>query len=75
MEVEEAVTYYRKKGNKELRKINEQIRKVFKMFGGEMDEDEVYSDDVIGRSGDEGEGEDEDDDDDYEDMEDEEVGH
>lgn len=40
-EVEEAVTYYRKAGNKELKKINEGIRKVFKMFGGEMDEDEV----------------------------------
>lgn len=71
------MTYYRKRGNKVLRKFNEEIRKVFKIFGGELDEDEVYSDDVDGTNGDEGEGEGEDDyDDDYEDIEDDdEVRH
>ena len=39
-EVEEAVNYYINKGNKELKKINDGIRKVFKMFGGDIDEDD-----------------------------------
>ena len=39
-EVEEAVNYYMNKGNKELKKINDGIRKVFKMFGGDIDEDD-----------------------------------
>ena len=65
-EVEEAATYYRRVGNKELRKINEGIRKVYKMFGAEMDEDEVYSDDLKATNDDEGK------DDDCEDVDDEE---
>jgi hypothetical protein len=53
VEVEEAVTYYRKAGNADLQKISDEIQKVFVMFGknsdvdhdedsdGENDDDEV----------------------------------
>ena len=54
-EVEEAVNYYIKAGNKELRKINDGIRKVFKMFGGDIDEED---DEVEEGSGDDMEEED-----------------
>lgn len=69
-EVAEAVDYYIKAGNPELKKIKEGIRKVFKMFGGDLgaDEEEEKEEEELGS----GEAED-DDDDNYEDV-DEEVG-
>jgi hypothetical protein len=36
IEVEEAVTYYRKAGNADLQKISDEIQKVFMMFGGKV---------------------------------------
>ena len=53
-EVEDAVVYYSRAGNLELRKINDNIRKVFKMFGGDIGEEEEMIDNN--------------DDDDYEDI-------
>ena len=65
-EVAEAVDYYIKAGNLELKKIKEGIRKVFKMFGGDLGVDEKEEEEDLGS----GEAED---DDNYEDI-DEEVG-
>ena len=67
-EVAEAVDYYIKAGNLELKKIKEGIRKVFKMFGGDLgvDEKEEEEEEELGS----GEAED---DDNYVDI-DEEVG-
>lgn len=62
-EVAEAVNYYIKAGNLELKKIKEGIRKVFKMFGGDLeeeDEEEIEDEEekILGGEGD----------DDYEDI-------
>jgi hypothetical protein len=45
IEVEEAVTYYRKAGNTDLRKISEEIQKVFVMFGGKVSKNSEVDDD------------------------------
>lgn len=45
VEVEEAMTYYKKAGNTDLEKISDEIRKVFVMFGGKVGKKSEVEDD------------------------------
>jgi hypothetical protein len=45
IEVEEAVTYYSKRGNTDLQRISDEIEKVFVMFGGKVEKNSDVEDD------------------------------
>lgn len=60
-EVEEAVTYYRKAGNAQLKKIHDEIKKVFVMFGGDVSKDAEVEN---GEGDDDSDGDNDDDEDD-----------
>ena len=43
IEVEEAVTYYSKRGNTDLQRISDEIEKVFVMFGGKVGKNPILT--------------------------------